>query len=630
MNLNLSKKPTGDESMIITPTPHFVIKSLCIGLSGLAAASKQQASSGSSSGTQDDADLYIPRSFNIGHKVYINLCSHSAMPPVRKAIADGDKSPDEAAVNVPLAVGPVKHDVDKSGEPCCVVDMVMHPDVASDCEKDRTGAFRHWLVQLASQYMDKKHGLDLSPQYRLPKMLYKGGTVTQQRIRKPAGGAGIREVASTIEPNVASKNNDKIDSQVKVVAPMAILSEAGALPVETSITTSTSTSVSNLGSLKNPSPSSRMAGGSGKIPMDIRLVNSNGEDGIKADIIQEALSKEKQLQSLEGGSIASPSSSSSSSSFGLTAVATKRAPLNPIVSVSVSFQSIDGEKNSLSAVSCECIPESTQGINSVTTKKSEIDYQVRAELPTSMLASGISVVSVSITFPERPSSINSVMNEPLLSTSLSAEITSAGDVFIVSAPDYRRISLRLPVVCQTVGLSNTSTFDSGFRLLSTTLPVQSGRSILPPLPLSLSDVDAVDLRALLKRYVEADLTMSSPDPGSKPWLVAQALASDEVGESKAEIDAKKQVQESQNLGNTDDSRLPEDAFLEADALSTHFLRQREEDRKRQIEKEALKEKERRESGLPETSLQDLVQKVEPKAADNIPKIVDEALLTDLL
>jgi hypothetical protein len=627
MNLNLSKKPTGDESMIITPTPHFVIKSLCVGLSGLAAASKQQASSGSSSGTQDDADLYIPRSFNIGHKVYINLCSHNAMPPVRKAIADGDKSSDEAAVNVPLAVGPVKHDVDKSGEPCCVVDMVMHPDVASDCEKDRTGAFRHWLVQLASQYMDKKHGLDLSPQYRLPKMLYKGGTVTQQRIRKPAGGAGIREVASTVEPNVASKNNDTINSQVKVVAPMAILSEAGALPVETSITTSTSTSVTNLGSLKNPSPSSRMAGGSGKIPMDIRLVNSNGEDSIKADIIQEALSKEKQLQSLEGGSIASPSSSSS---FGLTAVATKRAPLNPIVSVSVSFKSIDGEKKSLSAVSCECIPESTQGISSVSTKQSENDYQVRAELPMSILASGISVVSVSITFPERPSSNNSVMNEPLLSTSLSAEITSAGDVFIVSAPDYRRVSLRLPVVCQTVGLSNTSSFDSGFRLLSTTLPVQSGRSILPPLPLSLSDVDAVDLRALLKRYVEADLTISSPDPGSKPWLVAQALASDEVGESKAEIDAKKQFHESQNLGNSDDSRLPEDAFLEADALSTHYLRQREEDRKRQIEKEALKEKERRESGIPETSLQDLVQKVEPKAADIIPIVVDEALLTDLL
>jgi hypothetical protein len=628
MNLNLSKKPTGDESIIITPTPHFVIKSLCIGLSGPAAASKQ---SSNSSEIIKDEDLYIPRTFTIGHKVYINLCSHSAMPPVRKAIAESGKTSDESAVNVPLAVGPVKHDTDKSGEPCCVVDMVMHPDVAQDCEKDRTGAFRHWLVQLASQYMDKKHGLDLSPQYRLPKMLYKGSTVTQQRIRKPAGGAGIRELSSNVEPITTSSNNSVINSQANVVAPMAILSEAGALPVETLANTSASTTASNIGSsLKNHSVSSRMSGGSGKIPMDIRLVNSNSEDGIKADIIEEVMFKEKQLKSLDSnGSIISPMSSNSSASFGLTALATKRAPLNPIVSVSVSLLSNDGDKSSLSVVSCECIPES--GAVSVKGNQLDDNYFLRAELPSqTTINSGITGVSVSITFPERPPSTNSGVNEPLLSNSISAEITSSGDIFIVSAPDDRRVSIRLPAVCQTVGLSSTSTFDAGFRLLSTTLPVQSGRSVLPPLPSSLSDMDAGDLRALLERYVEADLAISSPDPGSKPWLVAQALASDEVGESKAEIDAKKQVLETQNSENNDDSRLPEDAFLEADALSTHYLRQREEDKKRQIEKEMLKEKERKESGLPESTLQDLVQKVEPKVAEAIPKVDDVALLTDLL
>jgi hypothetical protein len=322
-------------------------------------------------------------------------------------------------------------------------------------------------------------------------------------------------------------------------------------------------------------------------------------------------------------------SSNSTASFGLTALATKRAPLNPIVSVSVSLLSNDGDKSSLSVVSCECIPES--GAVSVKGKQLDDNYFLRAEIPSQItINSGITVVSVSITFPERPPSTNSGVDELLLSNSISAEITSSGDIFIVSAPDYRRVSIRLPAVCQTVGLSSTSTFDAGFRLLSTTLPVQSGRSVLPPLPSSLSDMDAGDLRALLERYVEADLAISSPDPGSKPWLVAQALASDEVGESKAEIDAKKQVLETQNSENNDDSRLPEDAFLEADALSTHYLRQRDEDKKRQIEKEMLKEKERKESGLPESTLQDLVQKVDPKVAEAVPKVDDVALLTDLL
>ena len=132
------------------------------------------------------------------------------------------------------------------------------------------------------------------------------------------------------------------------------------------------------------------------------------------------------------------------------------------------------------------------------------------------------------------------------------------------------------------------------------------------------------------RPIESDLNISSPDPGSKPWLVAQALASDEVGESKAETDAKKQTEEANNSSNYDDTRLPEDAFLEADALSTHFLRQREEDRKRQAEKEALKEKERLESGLPESTLLDLVQKVDQPKVSEVTPIVDSSLLTDLL
>ena len=630
----LPRPTTVDDSLIITPTPNFVIKSLCVGLSGLAAESKKV-----SSDQIVDADLYVPRTFSIGHKVYINLCSHSAMPPVRRTIAEGSKNTEEAAVNVPLAVGPVKHDIDKAGEPCCVVDMVMHPDVAQDCEKDPTGAFRHWLVQLASQYMDKKHGLILSPQYRLPKLLYKGDTVTQQRIRKPAGGAGIREVLSSSSLESTTKKNDPISSNVKVVPPMAILSEAGALPFDTSI----SNSATSTSSSKNTNNKSRMTGGSGVIPMDIRLVNSNKEDGINSDVLEEKRANEEHLQRLgldSGGSIISPSSSSiPTSSFGLTAIATKRAPISPLVSVTISISTqSDGENSNMTAISCECIPEPTQSTRTETlgkgtkqSDKSDNDYLLRASLPTTLsLSSGISIVSVSITFPERPSSKHSEVSEPLLSTSLSTEITSAGDILYISATDYRRVVLKLPVTCQTVGLNSTSTFDEGFRILSTKLPVQFGKSFLPPLPSSLSNIDSNSLRVLLERYVEADINISSPDPGSKPWLVAQALASDEVGESKAETDAKKQTEEANNSSNSDDTRLPEDAFLEADALSTHFLRQREEDRKRQAEKEALKEKERLESGLPESTLLDLVQKVDRPKVSEVTPIVDSSLLTDLL
>jgi hypothetical protein len=130
------------------------------------------------------------------------------MPPVRKVAeaaaggggGGGGAAAEESAVNVPLAVGPVKHDLDKGDppQPCCVVDMVVHPDVVADCERDPSGGFRHWLVQLASQYMARKHGLELSPQYRLPRLAYKGASVTQQRIRRPAAGAkGIQEVTTT-------------------------------------------------------------------------------------------------------------------------------------------------------------------------------------------------------------------------------------------------------------------------------------------------------------------------------------------------------------------------------------------------------------------------------------------------
>jgi hypothetical protein len=78
------------------------------------------------------------------------------------------------------------------------------------------------------------------------------------------------------------------------------------------------------------------------------------------------------------------------------------------------------------------------------------------------------------------------------------------------------------------------------------------------------------------QYVEADVTLNTPDPGSKPWLLAEA-ASSKPPETEVPANGTGKIGQQQAVLSPTNT-LPEDRFLEADALSSHFLRLREEEK----------------------------------------------------
>lgn len=134
-------------------------------------------------------------------KLFINFCCHEAIgAPKEQTRLRSDGSGEQVGLHIPLSVGPAKADTDRSGAPCLVHDVIVHPDVMREAQHcDASGSYRHWLIELGLQYLERKEGYALSHQYRLPSMAYKGGgPVTSQRVR--AGGSSRPEIAEVKQP----------------------------------------------------------------------------------------------------------------------------------------------------------------------------------------------------------------------------------------------------------------------------------------------------------------------------------------------------------------------------------------------------------------------------------------------
>ena len=99
----------------------------------------------------------------------------------------------------------------------------------------------------------------------------------------------------------------------------------------------------------------------------------------------------------------------------------------------------------------------------------------------------------------------------------------------------------------------------------------------------------------------SSLNDTSPDAGSRPWLLARALregAPDEEEDSNTQRSSTKVV--------TDSEEFPEDRFLRQDALSQHYIQQKEEARKNKM-KRAAEERKKREKNPNVEYIDDLTE-----------------------
>lgn len=123
------------DGSLVTPTPGFVVKTSAVKASPAV-----------------DGKPAVPA----GGKVFINITSADAVAPmVTRQTLDKDGREQEA-LNIPLSMGPLRADQDKSGNDCSVLDVIVNPGVVADSVADSSGHFRHFVVELALQYSERK------------------------------------------------------------------------------------------------------------------------------------------------------------------------------------------------------------------------------------------------------------------------------------------------------------------------------------------------------------------------------------------------------------------------------------------------------------------------------------------
>ena len=127
-------------------------------------------------------------------------------------------------------------------------------------------------------------------------------------------------------------------------------------------------------------------------------------------------------------------------------------------------------------------------------------------------------------------------------------------------------------------------FNCGSRTLYIVLTVDTMALDFDPLPLEGSNI--------------GEVVRMGPDPGSRPWLLSQAIT-DASRPEKERVLGDKELEELEKEAEEDDDVFPEDKFHSMDAMSQHYNMQKEQGRrereKKQREKEAQQAKEKEEA-----------------------------------
>ncbi|EFN57014.1 hypothetical protein CHLNCDRAFT_143682 [Chlorella variabilis] len=137
-----------------------------------------------------------------GQKVFINLCGTNKLPlppgwvkgqvpaEVKRHLEVGRGGEAPPCMRFPLSMGLPRLDTDHRGEVCMVLDCIISSEVLAQASQYRPLKF--FIIQLALGTAAQMTGQELNPQYKLPKMRYKGDAPPPQRIRLE-GDAAARQ-----------------------------------------------------------------------------------------------------------------------------------------------------------------------------------------------------------------------------------------------------------------------------------------------------------------------------------------------------------------------------------------------------------------------------------------------------
>ncbi|XP_055327365.1 PIH1 domain-containing protein 1-like [Paramacrobiotus metropolitanus] len=121
-----------------------------------------------------------------GKKVFINVCFSEKVPPLDQDLTEADLAErlqsSAESMRIPMSVGDPHDEVDHSGEPCRVYDIVVHPSLYQKIEKSEL--FYHFFISVGMEALENKFSLAID---RRSAVTLKGkrffGKIVEQRVR---------------------------------------------------------------------------------------------------------------------------------------------------------------------------------------------------------------------------------------------------------------------------------------------------------------------------------------------------------------------------------------------------------------------------------------------------------------
>ncbi|OQS03353.1 hypothetical protein THRCLA_04359 [Thraustotheca clavata] len=131
-------------------------------------------------------------------KLFVNFCSSEHIKIFSKQKKLDENGQEQEGIHVPLSLGPPHEVLDHANKTCLAVDVAVNPQVLVDCDADTSGTFRNFLCELAIQYVEEKYKFRVDPQYKLPKLSYRGELPPPKHYIRKTQAPTIEEVEKTI------------------------------------------------------------------------------------------------------------------------------------------------------------------------------------------------------------------------------------------------------------------------------------------------------------------------------------------------------------------------------------------------------------------------------------------------
>ncbi|KAL4163642.1 hypothetical protein KRP22_012115 [Phytophthora ramorum] len=146
-------------------------------------------------------------------KVFVNVVYADEIQAFSEKKKLDEEGKEQEGIHVPLSLGAPHEVQDKKGVSALAFDVAVNTKVVEDCQADKTGAFRNFVCELATEYIDQKYKIKLDDRYKLPRLTYRGELPPPKHYIRKTQAPIIQEVVAGNSGASKQTNRAKITAQ---------------------------------------------------------------------------------------------------------------------------------------------------------------------------------------------------------------------------------------------------------------------------------------------------------------------------------------------------------------------------------------------------------------------------------